>query len=159
MPSSDGLVDYVYILGGSCPITEFCQLQNSLCVQVLRFPLSYIGTVTARHSRSGRQTNFAALSRGRHLYSAGRPSRWAETRHRASTSMYSLTFCVRVMSPERHHWKSAVQAAAVMLRTAPLTASHRPASHAHLRYTGRNVENASVTRRSLISNARTLRVN
>ena len=33
------------------------------------------------------------------------------TRHRASTSMYSLTFCVRVMSPERHHWKLAVQAA------------------------------------------------
>jgi len=31
----------------------------------------------------------------------------------------------------------------------------RPASHAHLRYTARNVENASVTRRSLISNART----
>jgi len=38
------------------------------------------------------------------------------TRHRASTSMYSLTFCVRVMLPERHQWKSAVQAAAVMLR-------------------------------------------
>jgi len=31
--------------------------------------------------------------------------------------MYSLTFCVRVMSPECHHWKPAVQAAAVMLRT------------------------------------------
>jgi len=26
---------------------------------------------------SGRQPNFAALNRGRHLYSAGRPSRWA----------------------------------------------------------------------------------
>ena len=64
--------------------------------------------------------------------------------------MYSLTFCVRVMSPERHHLKPAVQAAAVMLRTPPWTASHRPASHAHLRYTARNVENASVTRRSLI---------
>ena len=25
----------------------------------------------------GRQPNFAALNRGRHLYSAGRPSRWA----------------------------------------------------------------------------------
>jgi len=32
---------------------------------------------TARHSSSGRQPNFAALNRGRHLYSAGRPSRWA----------------------------------------------------------------------------------
>jgi len=39
--------------------------------------LYYIGSVTARHSSSGRQPNFAALSRGRHLYSAGRPSRWA----------------------------------------------------------------------------------
>jgi len=27
--------------------------------------------------------------------------------------MYSLTFCVRVMLPERHQWTSAVQAAAV----------------------------------------------
>jgi len=57
------------------------------------------------------------------------------TRHRASTSMYSLTFCVRVTSPERHHWKLAVQAAAVMC----------------------NVENASVTCWSLISNVRTPR--
>jgi len=24
---------------GSCPLTEFCQLQNSLCVQVLRSPI------------------------------------------------------------------------------------------------------------------------
>jgi len=39
--------------------------------------LSYIGSVTARHWSSWRQLNFAALSRGRHLYSAGRPSRWA----------------------------------------------------------------------------------
>jgi len=39
--------------------------------------LFYFGSVTARHSSSGRQPNFAALKRGRHLYSAGRPSRWA----------------------------------------------------------------------------------
>ena len=39
--------------------------------------LSYIGSITARHSSSGHQTNFAVLSRGRHLYSAGQPSRWA----------------------------------------------------------------------------------
>ena len=30
-----------------------------------------------QHSSSGRQPNFAALNRRRHLYSAGRPSRWA----------------------------------------------------------------------------------
>jgi len=44
--------------------------------------------------------------------------------------MSSLTFCVRVMLPERHQWKPAVQAAAVMLRMPPSTASHRPAARA-----------------------------
>jgi len=39
--------------------------------------LSYIGGVTARHSSSGREPNFAAFSTRRHLYLAGRPSRWA----------------------------------------------------------------------------------
>jgi len=35
-------------------------------------------------------------------------------------NMYSLTFCVRVMLPERHQWKPAVQAVAVMLRPPPV---------------------------------------
>jgi len=39
--------------------------------------VSRLGSVTARHCSSGRQPNFVALNRGRHLYSAGRPSRWA----------------------------------------------------------------------------------
>ena len=39
--------------------------------------VSRLGTITARHSSKGRQPNFAALNRGRHLYSAGRPPRWA----------------------------------------------------------------------------------
>jgi len=39
--------------------------------------VSRLGTVTARHLRSGRQPKFAVLNRGCHLYSAGRPSRWA----------------------------------------------------------------------------------
>jgi len=30
------LLHYIYIFGGSCPLTEFCPLQNSLYVQVLR---------------------------------------------------------------------------------------------------------------------------
>jgi len=38
-------------------------------------------TLAGRHphsaSSSGRQPNFSALNRGRHLYSAGRPARWA----------------------------------------------------------------------------------
>jgi len=36
---SPGLVQYVYIFGGSCPLTEFCQVQTSLCVHVLRSPI------------------------------------------------------------------------------------------------------------------------
>ena len=36
-----------------------------------------LGSVTARHSSSGRQPNFAALNRGRHLCLVGRPSGWA----------------------------------------------------------------------------------
>jgi len=39
--------------------------------------LSYFGSVTARHLSSGHEPNFVALSTGRHLYLAGRPSRWA----------------------------------------------------------------------------------
>jgi len=34
---SPGLVHYIYISEGSCPVMEFCQVQNSLCIlQVLR---------------------------------------------------------------------------------------------------------------------------
>ena len=39
--------------------------------------VSRLGSITAQHSSSGRQPNFAAFNRRRHLYSAGRPSRWA----------------------------------------------------------------------------------
>ena len=39
--------------------------------------VSRLGSVTAWHSSSGRQPDFAALKRGRHLYLAGRLSRWA----------------------------------------------------------------------------------
>ena len=37
-PSPD-LVHHIYIFRGSCPVTEFCHVQNSLCVQVLRSPI------------------------------------------------------------------------------------------------------------------------
>ena len=56
-----------------------------------------------------------------------------KTRHRASTSMYSLTFCVRVMSSEYHHWKPAVQAATGMLRTPASPAGHQLAMLTHPR--------------------------
>jgi len=41
--------------------------------------VSVLGSVTARHFSTGRQRSFAALNRGRHLYSAGRSSRLALT--------------------------------------------------------------------------------
>jgi len=31
----------LYTFWGSCPVTEFCQVQNSLCVQILRSPILY----------------------------------------------------------------------------------------------------------------------
>ena len=124
--------------GRSYPLTEFCHVQNSLCVhlrtiaQVCRamsvfaikacmdnrkkllnsntsstcpdnmmnfglltaeigwrvwgtpanFNVSRLGSVTARHSSNGRQPNFAVLNRGRHLHSAGRPSRGTCVLHR-----------------------------------------------------------------------------
>jgi len=39
--------------------------------------VSRLGSVTAQDSSSGCQPNFAALNRGRHIYSAERPSHWA----------------------------------------------------------------------------------
>jgi len=30
---------YIYIFGGSCPLTEFCQVHDSLYVQVLHSPI------------------------------------------------------------------------------------------------------------------------
>ena len=54
---------------GILPGAKFTLFSNPV------FP--YINIVTARHSSSGLQPDIAALSRGRHLYSAVRPSRWA----------------------------------------------------------------------------------
>jgi len=36
---SPALVYYIFIFGGSCTLTEFCQVQNSLCVRILRSPI------------------------------------------------------------------------------------------------------------------------
>jgi len=44
--------------------------------------------LVARHSSIGRQPHFAALNRGRQLYSAGRPSRWALA-HISSVAFFS----------------------------------------------------------------------
>jgi len=68
----------------TCPhnMVNFGPLAAEIVSLVLGHPckfqrVSRLGSVTARQSSSGRQPNFAVLNRGRHLYSAGRPSRWA----------------------------------------------------------------------------------
>ena len=79
---SPGLVHYIHFRGllppdGILPGAKFT-LRPS-------FAFSYIGSITARHSSSGRQPNCGVVQgmelrnfrRGRHLYSAGRPSHWA----------------------------------------------------------------------------------
>ena len=82
---SAGLVYYIYTFGGSCPLTEFCQVQNSFCVQVLRSPVlaALLHCTEAKTLRHGTRNGIMELSlliifnRGRHLYSeGGRPSRW-----------------------------------------------------------------------------------
>ena len=73
---SRGLLHYIYIFGGSCSITEFCQVQNSLCIQVLRSPILAAllhGTQVVGVSQT------VAFSRECNLYLAWRPSHWALT--------------------------------------------------------------------------------
>ena len=56
---SHGLVHYIYIFGGSCPLTEFCPVQYSLYSVRPSLAFSRIGSVTARQFSSGRQPKFA----------------------------------------------------------------------------------------------------
>jgi len=51
--------------------------------------------VLAAASSSGRQLNFAALNRGRHLCSAGRPSRW--TLAHILVELFSLALTVEAL--------------------------------------------------------------
>jgi len=55
---SPGLVHYIYIFKGSCSLTKFCQVQNSISVQVLRSPILAAllhGTPTAGVSQTLRR--------------------------------------------------------------------------------------------------------
>ena len=56
--------------------------------------VSRLGFVTAATSLNECQQNFAALNRGRHLYSAGRPSRWALA-HISSSIFFWLTVYIQ----------------------------------------------------------------
>jgi len=67
----------------TCPdnMVNFGLLMAEICWRVWGHPCKFqrvlrLGSVTARHSSSGRQPNFVALNRWRHLYSARRPSHW-----------------------------------------------------------------------------------
>jgi len=80
---SPALVYYIYIFGGSCPLTEFYQVQHSLCVQVLCFPIltallhgtGEVGVKQTlwRGTRNGIMecSLLVIFNRGRHLYSEG----------------------------------------------------------------------------------------
>jgi len=64
----------------TCPhnMVNFGLLAAEICWRVCKFQrVSRLGSVTAQHSSSGCKPQFAALNRGRHLYSTGRPSRLA----------------------------------------------------------------------------------
>ena len=81
----------------TCPdnMANFGLLTAEICWRVWGTPykfqrVSSVGSVTARHSSSGRQSNFAALNRGRQLYSAGRPSRWAHSSLGCDTASEAL---------------------------------------------------------------------
>jgi len=75
-------VKHQYLLHMSPQYGELRPTSGWYCFGSLGHPsyfqrLSRLGSVTAWHCSSGRQPNFAALNRGCHVYSAGRPSRWA----------------------------------------------------------------------------------
>jgi len=83
--ASPGLVHYIYIFGDSSPPPPDGILPGAKFTFGPSLALSYIGSITAPHSSSGRQQNFAAWYKDRNYgtfaegstYSAGRPSRWA----------------------------------------------------------------------------------
>jgi len=73
----------LYIFEGSCPLMEFRHVQNSLCVQALR---SRVLAALLHCTKAAASAKLCGVIQGmelqnfrrwRHLYSAGRPSRWA----------------------------------------------------------------------------------
>jgi len=71
-------------ISSTCPhnMVNFGPLAAEICWRVWGTPskfqqVSHLGSVIAWPSSSRHQPNFAALNTGRHLYSAGWPSRWA----------------------------------------------------------------------------------
>jgi len=92
------LVHYIYIFRGSCPLMEFCHMQNSLCVEVLRSPILAAlphGTPAAGRAKLCGVIEGMELQnnhRGHHLYRAGRPSGWASA-HILVHYCFAIIYC------------------------------------------------------------------
>ena len=78
--SSLGLVHYIHFWG-LLPLTEFCQVQVLEFCQVLvhwqRYCMALQQPASAKLCGVVQRMKLRNFRRGRHLYSAGRPSRWA----------------------------------------------------------------------------------
>ena len=74
---SPGLLRYIglYIFGGSCPLREFFRMQNSRFVQ--RYCTALQQRASAKLCSVVQGMELRNFRRRRHLYWAGRPSRWA----------------------------------------------------------------------------------
>jgi len=66
--------------------------------------VSCLDSVTVWHSSSGHQPNFVALNRGRHLYSAGRPSHWVLSH----ISSWDLNHDFEHISPFNFKYKDSI---------------------------------------------------
>jgi len=80
---SPALIHYIYIFGGSCPLTEFCPVQTDFTSKsyvVLywqRYCTAFEQWASAKVCGVVQGTELLNFCKGRHLYSAERPSRWA----------------------------------------------------------------------------------
>ena len=80
---SPGLVDKIYTFGGSCPLTEFyrCKIHftSKSCVLLLwlRYCTALQQWASAKLCGVVQGMELHNFRRRRHLYSVGRPSRWA----------------------------------------------------------------------------------
>ena len=89
-------------MSSTCPhnMVNFGLLTAEICWRVWGTPANFNGFASWQRycttSSSGRQPNFAALNRGRHLCSAGRPSRWALA-HISSFYVNLLMFIISIV--------------------------------------------------------------
>ena len=51
-----GLIEYLYIFGGCCPVTEFCQVQTSLCFLQVLHSIIFAALLHGTRALGARQT-------------------------------------------------------------------------------------------------------